>query len=154
MRYRDLPATELRLNVEADIIDTQGGGNNQSGSISIQVPDFIDLGNVSETGISSEPQIYMNNTGTVAIVVTPQLSNYTDDIFDYLHFREFKTSGGNPVTPQRIGNWSMNISAPSSGQTFRSKYFYMRLDLSQANIDLSDDLIGHQAHVRFFAVAR
>lgn len=142
------------MNVEADILDTGQGGNNQTGGISIQVPDFIDLGNVSESGISEEPQIYMNNTGEVAIVVTPQLSNYTDNIFNNLYFREFKTSGGNPVTPRRIGNWSMNISAPSAGQNFRSKYFYMRLDLSNANIDLSDNLYGHQAHVRFFAVAR
>lgn len=142
------------MTVEADIIDTGDGGNNQSGSISVQVPEFIDLEEVNENGLSEELQIYMNNTGTVAITVTPGLVNYTDDVFQHLYFREFKTSGGNPVTPRQIGNWSMNISAPASGQNFRSKYFYMRLDLSQSGIDVANDLPGHQARVRFFATPR
>ncbi len=142
------------MTVEADILDGGGSGGNQSGTISIQVPDFIDLANVSEIGTSPELQIYMNNTGTVAITVTPQLINYTDDIFDNLYFREYKTSGGNPVPQSLIGNWSFNISAPSSGQSYRAKYFYMQLDLRNADIDLSDDLIGHQARVRFLATPR
>jgi hypothetical protein len=130
----------------------QGGGNQSS--LSVQVPDFIDLEEVSETGLSEELQVYINNTGTGAITVTPALLNYTDDIFQNLYFREYKTSGGNPVTPLRIGSWSVNISAPSSGQTFRSKYFYMRLDLSHANVDVSHNLIGHQANVRFLVTPR
>ena len=139
--------------VEADIID-MGEDNNETGTISIQVPEFIDLDGVNENGVSEELKIYMNNTGTVAITVTPMLSNYTDEIFDHLYFREFKTSGGDEVTPQQIGEWSMNISAPASGQTFRSKYFYMQLDLSEADIDISNDLLGHQARVKFLATAR
>ena len=140
--------------IEANIIDSQspGGGNNST--ISVQVPDFINLENVTESGHSEELQIYINNTGTGAITVTPRLLNYTDNIFQNLYFREFKTSGGNPVTPRQIGNWSVNISAPSSGSSVRSKYFYMQLDLSHADVDVSSDLIGHQANVRFFATPR
>lgn len=139
--------------VEADILE-DGSSSNQSGTISIQVPDFIDLENLTESGASEELQIYMNNTGTIAITVTPQLVNYTDNIFQNLYFREFKTSGGNPVTPRQIGNWSVNISAPASGQSYRAKYFYMQLDLRNVDIGLTDDLMGHQARVRFFATPR
>ncbi len=138
--------------VEADILDA--GNSSENGTISIQVPDFIDLGNTTEIGASEELRIYVNNTGTGAITVTPRLINYTDDIFQNLYFREYKTSGGNPVIPSQIGNWSFNISAPAGGESFRSKYFYMQLDLSDAGIDVTSDLIGHQAHVRFFATLR
>ena len=140
------------MTVEADILDV--GNSSENGTISIQVPDFIDLGNLSEIGASEELKIYVNNTGTGAITVTPRLVNYTDNIFQNLYFREFKTSGGNPVIPIQIGNWSFNISAPAGGESFRSKYFYMQLDLSDAGIDVSSDLIGHQTHVRFFATLR
>lgn len=139
--------------IEADIIDSQGSGGNQS-TISVQVPGFIGLGNVSEVGVSEELKIYINNTGTGDITVTPRLVNYTDNIFQNLYFREFKTSGGNPVPLRQIGNWNVNISAPSSGQTLRSKYFYMQLDLSHSDVDVTSDLRGHQANVRFFATPR
>lgn len=140
--------------LEANIVDSGTSGSNETGSISLQVPDFIDLEEVDEDGNSEELKIYINNTGDVAITVTPQLIGYSDDIFSNLYFREFKTSGGSPVTPQRIGSWSFNISAPTGGSEFRSKYFYMQLDLSDANIDLSSDLIGHRADVRFVATAQ
>ena len=97
--------------VESNILNI--GNVSENGTISIQVPDFIDLGNTTEIGASEELRIYVNNTGTGAITVTPRLINYTDDIFQNLYFREYKTSGGNPVIPSQIGNWSFNISAPS-----------------------------------------
>ena len=68
--------------VEADILDA--GNSSENGTISVQVPDFIDLGNVSEIGASEELKIYVNNTGTGAITVTPRLVNYTDNIFQNL----------------------------------------------------------------------
>lgn len=143
-------ATDI-MTVEADIIDTGTPDDPNGTRISIQVPDFIDLGEVDEDGISDEPKIYMNNTGEVSITVTPQLIDYTDDVFENLYFRELKTSGGVAVTPRRIGEWSMNISAPASGSTFRSKYFYMQLDLSDSDVDVSSNLIGHRANVKFVA---
>ena len=142
------------MTIEADIIDLgEMGENNTDGSISIEVPDFIDLGDVDENGESEELKIYVNNTGETAITVTPTLISYSDAIFTNLYFREFKTSGGQAVTPRRIGEWSFNISAPTSGG-FRSKYFYMQLDLSDADVDVSSDLQGHQADVRFIATAQ
>lgn len=142
------------MRIEVDVIDSGSQEPGQPGSISIEVPDLIDLGDVDEDGNSDELKIYVNNTGEVAITVTPQLVDYSDDIFSNLYFREFKTSGGQPVEPKRIGSWSFNISAPASGATQRSKYFYMRLDLKDADIDLSSDLNGHRADVKFIATAQ
>ncbi|MEK6899201.1 MAG: hypothetical protein AABW79_03845 [Nanoarchaeota archaeon] len=147
-------ATDIAT-IEADIIDVGTQNNNTNGtSVSIQVPDYIDLGNVDENGLSDELKIYVNNTGDTAIKVTPTLISYTDEIFTNLFFREFKTSGGAPVQQRKIGDWSFNISAPSSGQDFKSKYFYMQLDLSDADVDVSSNLNGHQANVRFIATSQ
>src|SRR3989338_4803353 len=48
--------------------------------IRIQVPDKIDFRNVSLGDASNELKVYINNTGTKNIMVTPQLADKNDEI--------------------------------------------------------------------------
>lgn len=141
------------MTLEVDVrdlgLDSEDPG---SETVSIEVPSFIDLGSIDENGFSEEIKIYINNTGTSDIKVTPELVDQNEDVFSYLFFREYKTSGGSNVLQKRIGEFSFNISAPTSGS--RSKYIYMQLDLSDADLELDSDLIGHNSDVRFIATAQ
>jgi hypothetical protein len=137
--------------VQANII---GFRNNVSyEGIAIQVPDFIDLGNVTnEEPVSKELKININNTGTVGIIVTPELSDPNEGIFSYLFFRTHMTSGGVQVPYNQIGNYSLEIDKPSTGSSVRKGYCYMRLNLTDFSAPITQDLIGHQAEITFWAM--
>jgi hypothetical protein len=138
------------MTVEANIFNE--GAPQQA--VSVQVPDFISLGNVSNGGISDEIKVTINNTGTTNISVTPQLADENEEIFSYLYFRTRKSSSNPDLNIKyRIGDYHLSISAPSSSG-MRSEYFYMSLDLRNFTEDLGGDLIGHQADVIFVAVAQ
>lgn len=114
--------------------------------ISIQVPEKVYFGNVSEGGVSEEIKVYVNNTGNVGINVRPILKNGSDIIMDNLYFRSLKTSGGEPVAFNRIGDFSFNISAPTTGG-YRSEYFYVILNLS--NVNVTSDWLDYESEIRF-----
>src|SRR3989344_243265 len=82
------------MTVEVNIM----GFANQSGNVSdvsIEVPDYINLGNVTKDNpVSEEVDVYINNTGKLPITVTPQLKDSDELIFSYLYFRT-RTSSGN-----------------------------------------------------------
>ena len=140
------------MTVGANII---GFRNNYSyEGIGIQVPDFIDLGNVTtDDPVSKEKTIYINNTGSVDIIVTPQLSDSNEGIFNYLFFRSYKQSPDSEKNKYyRIGDYSLNISKPSTGSTVRKAQCYMSLNLTDFNAPISHDLIGHQAEITFWAM--
>src|SRR3989344_7912271 len=46
--------------------------------ISIEVPDYIFLGNVSKGEETEKAKIYVNNTGNVNVTITPQLKDLSD----------------------------------------------------------------------------
>ncbi|MFA5020100.1 MAG: hypothetical protein WC533_03290 [Candidatus Pacearchaeota archaeon] len=123
--------------------------------ISIEVPDYIFIGNVSEgekTSYDDLIKVYVNNTGNVNITITPQLSEPREEIFSNLWFQSRKT--GNSSQEYRIGDYSFDINAPSSG-SFRSEYFYMGLDLTSINNTIiENDLIGYKANITFVALPK
>ena len=141
------------MTVEVNIM----GFANQSGNVSdvsIEVPDYINLGNVTKDNPVSEEtdRIYVNNTGKLAITVTPQLKDSDEIIFSYLFFRTTKTTNGTEVTPQRIGEYSLNIDKPAAGSSYKSKYFYMSLDLTNFDGEIKEDLTGYKADIVFLAM--
>ena len=127
--------------------------NIPTSSASVQVPDHIFLGNITVGHSSAEFKVYMNNTGTTNIHVTPILLNTSDPIMNNLYFRKFQTSGGNPVAYTRVGGFTFNITKPVSGQTFNDEYFYVILDLSNYTGDVQTILMNYEAQVKFIAVS-
>jgi len=109
--------------------------------IMINVPDKIYLGNLSYDGESARIEVKINNTGNVNVTITPQLVNSSDEIFSNLYFIR-RTSD----SYRKMGNWSINITASDND------YFYVKLNLKNANLDINDDMIGVNADVKFVAV--
>lgn len=115
--------------------------------ISVSVPDFIDLGNVTKGSSTPKVKIEINNTGNVDIKVTPILKNSSENIFSYLYF------GSSVCTNscQRIGDYSINIDKPTTGSS-RNVSFYMKLDLTNYNDTINNDMIDYQTELIFVAM--
>jgi hypothetical protein len=121
--------------------------------VSIEVPDIIDFGNITkDEPVSDELKIYINNTGRLAITVTPQLFDEDETIFSYLFFRTLKSSNGTNVPKQRIGDYSVDIDKPLTGNGYRSKYCYISLDLSDFDGEIKEDLIDYKSKIVFLAM--
>ncbi|MEI6850283.1 MAG: hypothetical protein WCK29_04565 [archaeon] len=129
------------MTVEANIISS----NNVS-IISVEVPDYLFFGNVSNGGTSEELKVYINNTGNVDISVAPQLINSSEQIFDNLYFRKYKTSNGSAVPFSRIGSFNIDVTKNASA------YFYVILDLS--NYTGTNNIMGHRTNVKFIATQK
>jgi len=131
------------ITFEANII----ADSTEEPTIRISVPDYINLGNVSVGGKSQEIRVFINNTGSVDVIVTPELMNSSEEIFSYLYFREQKTrtiNGTSTNVPfSRLGNFRND---------FNEEDFYTILDLTDFNGNLNNNLIGHRANVKFIAV--
>lgn len=120
-----------------------------SGStISISVPDSVFFGNISKgQEVRTTGKIKVNNTGNVAIIVTPELVDSSEDVFSNLYF-SFLASG--PYI--RIGDFSFNISAPPTQGSITSEDFYAKLDLKNYTGSLPSGINRKSADVRFIAV--
>ena len=140
------------MTVEVNIM----GFANQSGNVSdvsIEVPDYINLGNVTKDNpVSEEVDVYINNTGKLPITVTPQLKDSDELIFSYLYFRTRTSSGNESLnTFYQIGNYSLNLKKPvTDGKT--KEYFYMSLDLTNFDGEIKEDLTGYKADIVFLAM--
>ncbi len=126
--------------------------------LELEVPDFVFLGNVTVGEKSNEVHIYINNTGTVDALITPELVNSGEDIFNYLYFRGQKThtvngTSGVPVPFERIGDFSFTANKPTTGNNFNAEDFYSILDLTNYSGSITGDLIGRRADVKLVAVA-
>ncbi len=122
--------------------------------VSIEVPDYIFLGNVTrDEPVSDNKRIDINNTGKVNITVTPQLKDPDEEIFSYLFFRT-RQSSSNPElnTLYRIGEYSLNIDKPRIG--IGKEYCYIKLDLTDFNGRIDEDLFGYKADIIFLAMPR
>lgn len=141
--------------VEVDLIGFYQAPDPYDG-VSIEVPEYIDFGTVEKDDpLSSELKVYINNTGTIDITVSPELANPLENIFNYLFFRTLKSSSVNPDLTifKQIGTYGLDIDAPSSGGV-RSKYCYVQLNLTDAADSIDEDLSGHEAEVVFWAMPR
>jgi hypothetical protein len=115
--------------------------------IGIEVTEAVDFGELSRGSISERRDINVTNTGTVNILVTPELSeDYSGDIFNYLTFQRVLSD-----PKRRIGNFSIAIDKPSSSSGSRIQKLYMYLDLTEYPGAIEGTLEDHQAEVIFWA---
>ena len=140
------------MTVSANILGFHNQGSLEG--VGIQVTDYIDLGNVTnKTLLSAEKKIYINNTGSVNITVTPQLEDPNEGIFSFLYFRlRMSSSDTSKNKYSRIGDFNIYIDKPSSGSKVKSEYCYMRLNLTEFDGPLTEDLYDHRANVIFYAM--
>ncbi len=115
--------------------------------IKVVVPDRVILGNVTIGRSSEEVRVWVNNTGSVAIKVTPGLINTSDSIFRNLYFRKFQTRNFT-----KIGEFNFNISAPSKGKTYEDEYFWVILNLTDYTGPAIINATTYEAAIRFSAV--
>lgn len=118
--------------------------------ISIEVPDYIFLGNVTKGEETDKYQIYLNNSGNVDIRITPQLEEPYDEIFTNLFFQN-RQSGNNSAI-YKIGEYSFEILKPSTEGGKKSEYFWMWLDLTDFQQNIEQDRMGLTQDVIFTAM--
>jgi hypothetical protein len=117
-------------------------------TISIEVPDSIFLGNVT-SGFSTDYQkVDINNTGTTNVRITPRLENSSEEIFNYTYFARRTTEDF-----VKIGDFSLNISKPSSLGGKRSDYCYIKLDLTNYGSRINQNLLDYRTNVIFWATS-
>lgn len=145
------------INADSNANDTMvvevnllGFGNaSETPEVGIEVSDHVNLGNVSKNNLVSDyVKVDINNTGKVNINVTPQLSDPDEEIFKYLFFKRILSDEW-----QKIGDYSLSIDKPATGNRARVKYCYMELDLTDFDGQITEDIIGHKSEVVFFAMA-
>ena len=112
--------------------------------ISIQVPDSIDLGNISYNGDGTRTRVDINNSGNVNVNIKPVLVDSGDQIFSNLYFIRRTTD-----VYTKIGTWSINVNASSSG--VEQEYFYMKLDLRDFNGNIVSDMLNERENIKFIA---
>ena len=138
-------------------VDLVGFGTSE-GEISIWVPDEIDLGEVTKNDlVSNEKGIWINNTGTVDIKVTPQLVDPEEEIFSYLYFRKqqsTKTNNTDLITFYKIGDYSLNIDEPGTGKKYRAEHCYMQLNLTDFDGEIREDVDNYNTEIIFLATTR
>jgi len=131
----DSDAVEVSVNVLAPEPDVVG----------IKVPDSLDFGNVTKGEESDIMDLYINNTGNVAVTVTPELANDSEEIFSYLFFRRTQSQAFS-----EIGSFSVNISEPADGG-IKTQRTYVMLDLTDFD---GNDSVEYKSDVIFWAVAQ
>lgn len=135
-------AVEKIMTVEADVYAGEPAINDTNVSIvSISVPGYIKIENAISGKVSDETRIYINNTGNVRTLVSAQLIDLEDIIFKNLQM----TNGSS--TFRNVSSFVISIST-----SYRSRVVNMRLDLRGTEGLIEDDMIGHQAQVKFIAM--
>ncbi|HRZ85574.1 MAG TPA: hypothetical protein P5277_02230 [Candidatus Paceibacterota bacterium] len=117
-------------------------GESESSGISIEIPDYLFLGNVSVGELSENvTSILIKNTGDVKPVkVIAELVNSNDYIYKYLRIsNSSKTSGF-----KTIGEFVISLNT--------QKTVYTRIDLREFEDDLENNILNHRAEIRFIAM--
>lgn len=117
-------------------------------TVSIQIPDYVFLGNVTKGESTNKMRIEINNTGNTDITVTPSVKNSSEVIFNYLYFGTAACAN----SCEKIGNYSINIDKPTLSAGYRNASVYMKLDLTNYPEDIPQDMIGHRANIVFTAM--
>ena len=141
------------MTVEVDLI----GFNSSSsgGEISIEVPDFIDLGNVSKTDlVSKEVKVSINNTGTTAVSIIPIVYDPDEEIFKWLFFRTRQRADNESLNIfYKLRDYELSLNKPSPGRKIK-EYCYMQLNLTNFDGQIREDVIDYQADIIFLAIPR
>lgn len=117
-------------------------------TVGISVPDLVLFGDIAPGYLSERRDLDIVNLGNVDVRVTPELEDYDGDIFTNLAFKEVLDD---PLI--KIGNYYLDLPRPTEIGGTRMESVYMYLDLTRFDGNCSEDIIGHEANVTFFALS-
>lgn len=117
-------------------------------TVGISVPNLVIYGDIAPGYLSERRDLEIENSGNVDVRITPELDNYEGDIFTSLVFKNILDA---PFT--RIGDYFIDISRPSDVGGIRTEKIYMYLDLTSFSGNVSEEKLGHEANVTFFALS-
>jgi len=150
-----LASNNQSMTVEVDLI---GFNTSSSDEIGIEVPDYVDLGELTNSKkTSSEEGIWINNTGRIDLRVTPILNDPDEEIFKYLYFRkqqQTSTNNTDLITFKKIGDYYLDINKPGVGKTYSKEHCYLQLDLTDFTGIINEDVDNYRTDVVFLATAR
>jgi hypothetical protein len=148
-----LAETNSSMTVQVDLIGFNSSSNDEIG---IEVPDSLDLGELSKSSlISDEVGLYINNTGTKDIRVTPILNDPHEEIFKWLFFRTQKTDKDGVMNiTHKIGDYYLDIDKPVTGKTYRAGHCYLQLNLTDFSGRIVDDVNNYKTEIVFLATSR
>jgi hypothetical protein len=115
--------------------------------IGIQVSPNLSLGNVTRGSDGNSLKVYINNTGTVNLTITPILQDSNEKIFSYLYFQRRTTESW-----RKLGNWSLNLSRATPCGAINDDYFYMKLDLRNYPTAINNHLFNYKTNLTFWAM--
>jgi len=128
------------LRVEADVIGK---------FISIQVDDFVFLGNISVgQEVRSINPMKINNTGNVNISIYSGLVDQNDELFKNLYFSELASGPYN-----RIGGFVLSIPFSTDPDDIETESFYVKLNLKNYSGEFEEGINRVGANVKFYALA-
>ncbi|MEJ2267828.1 MAG: hypothetical protein P8X70_02005 [Nanoarchaeota archaeon] len=119
-------------------------------TIQINVPDYIFLGNITLQDPSYETKygdVYVENTGTEDVIVTPELLPNAEEVFEYISFRNHKTENETDVPFTGINDWNISVDSQETEK------FYISLDLSDFEGTLESDEVTLNTTIKFVAMA-
>lgn len=117
-------------------------------TIGVSVTGMVDFGSLTKGYSSADKAIEVNNTGDVNIVVTPDVTDPHDAIYDNLFFRKTTTS---PLFV--VGTFTMTIAKPTVFGGVTKDSAYVRLDLTNYTGTIATDKLNLTSNVVFTAVA-
>lgn len=111
--------------------------------ISIQVPDYIDLGNISRDNPWNESEKFrVNNTGNIDFNITISISENSSKVFDYLYIKKYGDS-----TRKNISDFEITIPKKDD------RTIYVGINLTNFNGTLPSNNIHLNATIRFVGMA-
>jgi hypothetical protein len=139
LAFASASSSNETMKVKVDVIKS---------TIGISVPSLIEYGNIAAGYLSDRKDIDIINLGNVDVRVTPELENYSENIFTNL---VFKNVLDDPFT--QIGDYYIDIERPTVVGETRTESVYMYLDLTSYEEEISQDMDNHEANVTFWAVS-
>lgn len=116
--------------------------------VSIDVPSTLHLGNVARGFDTNETnKITITNNGNTRVTITPELVG-SDALFSNLYMKRIQSE-----SYKKIGQFSINISRPSTLGGSSTENVYIKLDLTNYEGALDSGTVRKNASVRFVAVA-
>lgn len=115
--------------------------------VKVEIPTRVFLGNVTPGFDGERVKVEVENVGTTAVTITPQLEAGSEDVFGGLMFARRTTEPW-----QKIGQFSLKLDRPSSPGKTEKDYFYTKIDLSSYRGEIKQDKLGAKANVIFWVL--
>jgi hypothetical protein len=133
------------MTLEANVFVTGPTGCTEN--LDIQAPGLISFGDINIGQETNKSKIYINNTGTVNVTITPLLESSSERIFNYTYFQRRTTD-----VWKQIGSWSFNLSASSTCGGVNDDYFYAKLNLINYPYSETQNLTNHKANITLWVM--